>query len=214
MDFPGCVESTEPFTENYLSNMISDSNASLDYILENYNVDEENIGIFGYSMGGRIALEIGREDGNPYKAMVLLAPSAEDGSEMIGSFLGGEEAYNGYYEEAFSEKGYADFTTIYGQEQQLSINWFEEMKESKPLENIENHDGEILVLYGEMDTTVPVKESESVVSAHPNAEGVMIPNANYGYRFYSDQPDVTEMVEDQTAEISLKILIMIQNKIN
>jgi dienelactone hydrolase len=200
MDFPGCGESTEPFTENYLSNMISDSNASLDYILENYNVDEENLGIFGYSMGGRIALEIVREDDNPYEAMALLAPSAEDGSEMIVSFLGGEEAYNDYYEEASSEKGYADFTTIYGQEQQLSINWFEEMKESKPLDNIENFQGNILVLYGDMDTTVPMEESESVVSAHPNDEGVMIPNANHGYGFYSDQPDVTETVEDQTAE--------------
>jgi hypothetical protein len=210
MDFPGCGESAEPFTENYLSNMTSDSNASLDYILENYNVDEENIGIFGYSMGGRIALEIGREDDNPYKAMVLLAPSAEDGSEMIVSFLGGEEAYNGYYEEASSEKGYADFTTIYGQEQQLSINWFEEMKESKPLENIENFQGNILVLYGDMDTTVPMEESESVVSAHPNTVGVMIANANHGYGFYSDQPDVTEMVEDKTAEFFVENLITME----
>jgi pimeloyl-ACP methyl ester carboxylesterase len=210
MDFPGCGESAEPFTENYLSNMTSDSNASLDYILENYNVDEENLGIFGYSMGGRIALEIVREDDNPYKAMVLLAPSAEDGSEMIVSFLGGEEAYNGYYEEASSEKGYADFTTIYGQEQQLSINWFEEMKESKPLENIENFQGNILVLYGDMDTTVPMEESESVVSAHPNTVGVMIANANHGYGFYSDQPDVTEMVEDKTAEFFVENLITME----
>jgi hypothetical protein len=28
----------------------------------------------------------------------------------------------------------------------------------------------------------------------------MIANANHGYGFYSDQPDVTETVEDQTAE--------------
>jgi alpha-beta hydrolase superfamily lysophospholipase len=161
-------------------------------------------------MGGRIALEIVREDDNPYKAMVLLAPSAEDGSEMIVSFLGGEEAYNGYYEEASSEKGYADFTTIYGQEQQLSINWFEEMKESKPLENIENFQGNILVLYGDMDTTVPMEESESVVSAHPNTVGVMIANANHGYGFYSDQPDVTEMVEDKTAEFFVENLITME----
>jgi len=132
--------------------------------------------------------------------MVLLAPSEEDGSEMIVDFLGSEEAYKGFYNEALSEKGYADFTTIYGQEQQLSLNWFEEMKESKPLDNIDNYDGDMLVLYGEMDTTVPVEESESVVSAYPNAEGVKIPNANHGYGFYSDQPDVTEMVEDQTAD--------------
>lgn len=61
MDFPGCGESTEPFTENYLSNMISDSNA-----------DANNLGIFGYSMGGRIALTIGEQKDNPYKVMGIL----------------------------------------------------------------------------------------------------------------------------------------------
>ncbi len=81
MDFPGCGESEQPFTENYLSNMISDSNASLAYLLENYAVDADKLGIFGYSMGGRIALTIGSEEENPYKAMGLLAPSADPGQE-------------------------------------------------------------------------------------------------------------------------------------
>ena len=39
MDFPGSGDSKESFTEGYMSNMISDSNASLDYMLEHYRVD-------------------------------------------------------------------------------------------------------------------------------------------------------------------------------
>ncbi len=61
-----------------------------------------------------------------------------------------------------------------------------------------------------MDTTVPMEESESVVSAHPNTVGVMIANANHGYGFYSDQPDVTEMVEDKTAEFFVENLITME----
>ncbi|MCL4675698.1 MAG: hypothetical protein KJZ59_06680, partial [Pararhodobacter sp.] len=53
MDFPGSGDSDVSFTEGYLSNMISDSNASLQYILDNYDVDAGRLGIFGYSMGGR-----------------------------------------------------------------------------------------------------------------------------------------------------------------
>lgn len=77
MDFPGCGDSTAPFTENTLSNMKSDSNASLAYLLENYDIDEAKLGILGYSMGGRLALEIVSEEGNPYKAVVLLSARRE-----------------------------------------------------------------------------------------------------------------------------------------
>ncbi|NMA99004.1 MAG: alpha/beta fold hydrolase, partial [Phyllobacteriaceae bacterium] len=97
MDFPGSGDSTEPFTEGYLSNMISDSNASLQYILDNYDVDENRLGIFGYSMGGRIAITIGAAEDNPYRAMGLLAPSADWGQEMMVSFLGGQAEYDRLY---------------------------------------------------------------------------------------------------------------------
>lgn len=200
MDFPGCGESTEPFTQNYISNMISDSNACLDYILKNYNVDKNNLGIFGYSMGGRIALTIGSELNTPYKAMGLLAPSADDGGEMIVGFLGGQEKYDAYYKEAVSAKGYADYTTIYGQKQQLSLAWFEEMKASYPLKSISNFKGNILVVHGDKDTVVPAKVNEAVLTASKNAKEVIVPNADHGYGFYSNQPDVTEIVEDSFAE--------------
>ena len=38
----------------------------------------------------------------------------------------------------------------------------------------------------------------------------MIANANHGYGFYSDQPDVTEMVEDKTAEFFVENLITME----
>jgi len=199
MDFPGCGESSEPFTENYLSNMISDSNACLDYVLKNCNVDSSKLGIMGYSMGGRIALTIGSKPDNPYKAVGLLAPSADDGAGMIVGFLGGQEKYDAFYKEAAGTKGYADFTTIYGQKQQLSLAWFEEMKASTPLKDIANFKGKILVVYGDKDTTVPTEVNKSVLAATKNAEAVVVANADHGYGFYSDQPAVTEAVEDSLA---------------
>lgn len=199
MDFPGCGDSKEPFTENYLSNMISDSNASLAYILKNCNVDRNRLGIMGYSMGGRIALTIGGAPGNPYRAMGLLAPSADNGAPMIIGFLGGPEKYQALYQEAAGAKGYADFTTVFGQKQTLSLQWFEDMKASDPLKNIAGFKGKILVVYGDKDTIVPNSVDEAVLSAHPNAAGVVVANADHGYGFYSDQPDVTEKVQDSLA---------------
>ena len=199
MDFPGSGDSTEPFTEGYLSNMISDSNASLQYILDNYDVDENRLGIFGYSMGGRIAITIGAAEDNPYRAMGLLAPSADWGQEMMVSFLGGQAEYDRLYAESGEEKGYAEFVTQWGQTQHLSRTWFDEMIASKPLELVGAYDGAMLVVTGDKDDVVRPGVAEAVVAAYPAATLVTVPDADHGYGFYSDQPDVTASVQGSFA---------------
>ena len=87
MDFPGCGDSTEPFTENTLSNMIADSNAAKDYLVANYPVDADKLGILGYSMGGRVALEIITAEDNPYKATLILSGLSTPGDEAIANIL-------------------------------------------------------------------------------------------------------------------------------
>lgn len=204
MDFPGCGDSTESFKENYLSNMISDSNASLEYLLSNYNIDKEKLGILGYSMGGRVAMHICTEENSPYIAMGLLAPSVDPGEEMMIRFFGGEKEFKDLYAEASSDKGYADFTTVFGQEQTLSKAWFDEMIDSKPLENIMNYNGSMLVIHGEKDEIVPASVIESIISAYKTAEKVIIAEADHGYGFYSEQPAVTATVEDSLVDFFVR----------
>lgn len=200
MDFPGSGDSTEPFTEGYLSNMISDSNASLDYVLENYPADPDRLGIFGYSMGGRIALTIAGSVDNPYRAVALLAPSGNPGGELMVPFLGGQAEYDRLYAEASGDKGYAEFLTQWGQTQQLSKTWFDELLVSKPLDAIGNFKGDMLIVYGDKDVVVPAEVNQSVAAAYPAAKVVVVPEADHGYGFYSDQPDVSALVESSIAE--------------
>ena len=200
MDFPGSGDSKEPFTEGYLSNMISDSNASLDYVLENYPADPDRLGIFGYSMGGRIALTIAGSVDNPYRAVALLAPSGNPGGELMVPFLGGQAEYDRLYAEASGDKGYAEFLTQWGQTQQLSKTWFDELLVSKPLDAIGNFKGDMLIVYGDKDVVVPAEVNQSVAAAYPAAKVVVVPEADHGYGFYSDQPDVSALVESSIAE--------------
>ncbi len=199
MDFPGSGDSKESFTEGYMSNMISDSNASLAYMLANYPVAADKLGILGYSMGGRIALTIAGSPDNPYKAVGLLAPSANWGEELLNGFFGGPNEYQRLYAEASTDKGYADFTTQYGQQQKLSKKWFDELIASKPLDAISAYKGPVLVVHGEKDTVVPAEVNEAVVTAYPAAKIVLVPDADHGYGFYSDQPAVTALVEGSFA---------------
>jgi dipeptidyl aminopeptidase/acylaminoacyl peptidase len=200
MDFPGSGDSKESFTEGYMSNMISDSNASLAYTLANYPVKADKLGILGYSMGGRIALSIAGSSDNPYKAVGLLAPSANWGEELLQGFFGGPDEYKRLYAEASTDKGYADFTTQYGQQQKLSLKWFDELSASKPLDGIAAYKGPMLVVHGDKDVVVPTEVNEAVVTAYPAAEIVVVPNADHGYGFYSDQHEVTALVEGSFAD--------------
>lgn len=198
MDFAGCNKSPDPFTQNVLSMMASDSNASLEYVLNNYPVNKDKLAILGYSMGGRISMKILSEENSPYDALILLAGSLDAGSNMMNNLFGGEEARKTYEEEANGEKGYADFTTQYGQKQQLSKEWFSEMTASVPLESVQVKIP-ALVIYGDLDTTVPPEiakqAAEKLTEAGSQATLLEIKDANHGYGFYSDQPDVSNTLE-------------------
>lgn len=200
MDFPGNGDSKESFTEGYLSNMISDSNASLAYLLANFPADPARLGILGYSMGGRIALTIGETEGNPYKAMGLLAPSAGPGKDLALFLAGSEAEYERLYAEASTDKGYADYTTQYGQQQKLSKQWFDELIASRPLETISAYKGAMLVVHGDKDVVIKPAENEAVIAAYPAASIVLVPEADHGYGFYSDQPEVSALVESSFAK--------------
>lgn len=200
MDFPGTGDSKAPFSDGSLSNMISDSNASLAYLLDNYPADPDRLGILGYSMGGRLALTIAASADNPYKAVGLLAPSANPGKGLLLFFAGGSETeYERLYAEA-RDKGYADYTTQYGQQQQLGLQWFDEMLASSPLDNIGAYKGPMLVVHGDKDVVIPQTEVDAVAAAYPAASVVLVPDADHGYGFYSDQPAVTALVESSFAQ--------------
>ena len=200
MDFPGTGDSKEPFTEGTLTNMISDSNASLVFMLANFPAVPSKLGILGYSMGGRIALAIAQQPNSPYEAVGLLAPSANPGKGLLLFFAGGSEAeYERLYAEASTDKGYADYTTQYGQQQQLSKVWFDEMLASSPLDGIGAYTGAMLVVHGDKDTVITPEENQAVVAAYPASSIVTVPEADHGYGFYSDQPEVTKLVQDSFA---------------
>ncbi len=193
MDFAGCGDSTAPFTQNTLSNMAEDSNAAKDYLLKNYPVDADRLGILGYSMGGRLALELVSGKDNPYKAVVLLSAAANDGEKCIQGALGLDiTAEEG--KAVCKEKGSYDYTTIYGQELSLSAQWFDDMMVD-PLAGIKNYTGPMLVLHGTEDVVVTDEVNKLILAAYPAAQEIIVPEADHGYGFYSDQPAVTEMVE-------------------
>ena len=199
VDFSGCGESTESFQLNCLSNMKADVRAEIAWAKENLNVT--TLGIFGYSMGGRIALEL-LADGDAFDAVALLAPAA-DNACFINMF-GGEEAIAEMYAEA-QENGYVTFTTQYGQVQELSQQWFDDLGVYPDVDALlaaaaANFDGPALGIWADDDSVVDPATSAAAAEAL-SAQRIDATGNDHSYSFYADdQEAIRSAIVDGTAE--------------
>ena len=205
MDFPGCGASTEPFTQNDMTNMKADVLAAIDYMKANYKVDD--IGLFGYSMGGRIALELLAEKAVDPEAVVLLAPAADN--EDLKKLFGGHDAWEEMYEKAKAD-GFYTFTTIYGQVQDLSAKWFEDLAvyEDVAADAAKAWDeDDVLVICGSDDEAVDPENVSKVVAEKLGGQVVDATGEGHGYGFYTEDDDtVRNLVATATADFFAKEL--------
>lgn len=201
MDFPGCGDSSESFAKNNLSNMLKDIQASRDFAIGQPQVDRGRIGLFGWSMGGRLALLLSAKD-DTYKVIATWAPDASNGAGNMVKFVGGRAAYDELKARAAKE-GFAPFTTFWGQDQQLGLQWFTDMEESKPLDAVRDFEGPLLVLYGDLDDVVLPSVSEAAVEAASNSVEVVrhiVKNADHGLGVFSGEPALTEEAVQTTVK--------------
>ncbi len=192
MDFPGCGDSTESFYHNSLTNMMLDIDASLEYALTQNMVNESKIGIFGYSMGGRLAmLSVAKEP--RYDALALWAPAATNGNDSMHVFMGGKEAFEGYNTEAQNE-GMSLFTTLWGSEQLLSKQFFDDMTESKPLDEVASYTGPVIIVNGDLDPIIDRPVIDAAIAGFTSSSDVqnhVVVGADHGFGIFSGQPELT-----------------------
>lgn len=199
VDFSGCGESSESFQLNCLSNMKEDVRNEIAWAKENYNVTK--LGIFGYSMGGRILLEL-LADGDEFDAVAMLAPAA-DNACFINMF-GGEESTKAMYEEA-KANGFVTFTTQYGQVQDLSQQWFDDLGVYPDVDALlataaEKFDGPALGIWAADDTVVDPATSEAAAKAL-DAQTIDATGNDHSYSFYADdQEAIRSAIVDGTAD--------------
>jgi dienelactone hydrolase len=199
MDFPGCGESHEAFTENNLGNMLADIEASRKYAVALPQIDPRFTGLLGYSMGGRLAM-LSAGGSAVYSTVALWTPVGSNGISGVLPFLGGAENHKQLKLKAVMD-GFADFTTPWGHQQQLGLLWFTDLQNSNPLDAIRQFSGDLLVLYGDRDEVVLPEVSRSVVAAagsQAKVTEVVIEDAGHGLGFYSGDQKISRQVVDRT----------------
>ena len=207
MDFAGAGDSTEPFTKLTYTTMLADSNAALLYAVRNLPVKKNRIGGFGYSEGSAVVAMQAGQPFTPYKAVALLGPVAHPAGVFQHSM--GEDQFWDYYAEA-QANGYAEITTPWDQVQNSSLEWFDETFQVDPVGDIEYFKGRTLILWGESEQTIPFGEAEAYMAATEDSAKsnklVTIPDADHGYGFYSDQPEVDEVLHGALVDFFKKAL--------
>ena len=203
MDFPGCGDSTEPFTENNLGNMLADLQAAREFAISQIDVDVERIGLLGYSMGGRLVTLLAAMDPG-YKVMATWAPAVDNGSAREKTefeMLGGPDMYADMRRRA-EETGMAEYTTRWGAPLQLGPRWFIDLEESMPLDALATFEGPLLVLYGDADDVVPPATAEAAIAAASSSREVVrhvVATAEHGLGFYTRRPEIAAEVVETTA---------------
>jgi pimeloyl-ACP methyl ester carboxylesterase len=197
LDYPGCGASTEKFTENTLTNMKADTLDVVNYVVSHYSIDKSRVGIFGYSMGGRITLELLAEKSYSFAAVEFVAPAAS--TTDLKNLFGGNASWDKM--KATAEKdGYASFTTIYGQNQQLSKAWFADLEKytnSLAADAAKNYTGRSLVIYATNDEAVSPKVSADVAAAFGSAV-VNTYADGHSYSFYGKTPYTVNTVNESS----------------
>lgn len=186
VDFAGCGDSKADFKEFNLKNNMSDVNACLEYVLSNKPVDKENIGVFGYSMGGALTVLLTENEDNPYEAMALLAPAVNKDEAFFADI-------DNQLKEA-KEKGYYSLDW-FGKELHVGADYYEGLKAAFDVFDKYDNTRDCIVIYGDSDTTI-LPEHSKAFADKMEVESVMIEGADHGYGMYSDQPDVTKKLID------------------
>lgn len=202
MDYPGCGDSKEQFRNNNLTNMIQYTEDAMKYMDNHYAVNKDSVGIFGYSMGGRISLEMLANKKYNFKAICLLAPAAD--TEDLKKLFGGTENWELLKKTAQESKdGYVDFTTIYGQKQELSTKWFTDLEEKDfttlMQEVKKSYNGPSMVIYAVDDTAVSPSVSKGVAETL-GSEVILTPEDGHSYGFYSDKAYVKRIVVENAVD--------------
>ena len=199
MSFAGCTDSDEDFINYTLANDLDDIELCYQYMLDNYSIDKEHIGVIGYSMGARLASIFI----NKHSEVNCLALWAGFCIEGFGSdkFLGGNVI--DMYNEA-NIKGYCNFynafdnTTI-----KINKELLDDITKYNPYDGLNKYDGNAIVVHGDKDITVDLNIGKLTYQQLNNAKNkklVIIKDANHGFGLWDNHNEQSQELVDKTSQ--------------
>lgn len=182
MDFPGCGESTEPYTAYTLSNMAADVDSCIAYMQDTYNVTGPIV-LVGHSMGGRLASLYPSMGNYPVDALVLWSPANGTGLQGL-DFLNVEDLSQ---VEAVAAEALANGKAATKWNVEISDVFVQEMQSSDPNAALREAGLPVLLTYAGHETLFlesTVSETIAAVESLPNSQVVLEPFVNGDHNYF------------------------------
>jgi len=190
-------------TNSYtLTDMQADAVKTIDYVLDNYDIDEDRIGVYGRSMGGRVAMMLANENiGNfDFKAMTLIAPAGN--SDAMIYYMGGDSKWEEMKTTALKE-GYCEKQGL-----ELTYDWFTDFEDYDPSKTGDKF-GEkpVLLYYNTLDTVVRPVTSLECASGYENIEVIEVTTEDgHGYEMGYEKSELKEEIMTKIVEFFVEHL--------
>jgi dienelactone hydrolase len=157
-DFAGCGESLAKQQDLTFFGEVDDTEIVYAYLCEHEKVDSNRIGILGFSQGARVMAEFLGRHPKEIKTAVSWSGACHNGAGVF------EGWFREYYQEA-SKNGYAKIPMPWGDDLILSKTWFDEIRNSSPMESLSQYEGAMLAVSGKEDVLVPYLHAAEIVRA-------------------------------------------------
>ncbi len=193
IDFNGYLEPSKKAarTNRYtLTDMQNDAVTTINYVLKKYNIDESRLGIYGRSMGGRVAMMMANEDVGDFdfKAMTLIAPAGDE--EAMIYYMGGEAKWEEMKETAKAD-GFCQKQSL-----ELTYDWFTDFEDYDPsTTGYKWGDKPVLLYYNTLDTVVRPVTSLACAAAYKNIEVIEVTTEDgHGYEMGYEESELKDEI--------------------
>lgn len=179
--------------EYTLRDMEDDLTLALQYASSHYRIDENRLGVYGRSMGGRVAMMMANESygGFEYQAMALVAPAGNDRAMIY--FMGGQQNWEKMKAQAAAD-GYVQYKQL-----RLRPDWFTQFEDYDPCAHGDSF-GEkpVLVICNTLDHVVMDETSRQCAAAYANSRVIEVTTEDgHGYEMSRKDSELKDMLMDE-----------------
>lgn len=185
-----------------LKTMEADALMAMEYCMNHFSVDGDRLGVYGRSMGGRVAMILGNESsgGYDFKAMTLIAPAGNESAMVY--YMGGLERWEDMKDIALKD-GFCEKQGL-----NLTYDWFTSFEAYNPAKTGHKFgDKPVLVFYNTLDTVVLPETSLECASGYENVTVVEVTTEDgHGYEMGWKESSLKEEIMDQITKFFIENL--------
>ena len=200
-DFAGCGESLAKKQDLTFYGEVDDVEKVYAYIRKSEKVDSCRIAILGFSQGARVMAEFLGKYPERINAAISWSGACHNGEGVFAGW------FQEYYEEAV-KNGYTKIPMPWRDDLILSKQWFDDIRNSSPMESLSKYNGAILAVSGTEDALVPYIHAKEIVGICRGKvrESKIIEHADHTFNVFEENQSIADkVVKDTTDWIAINI---------